>query len=91
MKKGWFTSKLAVCLAVVFLCSAFPQTSLAAPAETVEIVVYHTNDTHGYLSGDGSSAVGLDKVAALKASTPNSILVDAGDATQGLPIASITK
>lgn len=91
MKKGWFRSQMAVFLAAVFLCSALPQTALAAPAETAEIVVYHTNDTHGYLSGDGSSTVGLDKVAALKASTPNSILVDAGDATQGLPIASLTK
>lgn len=56
-----------------------------------EVVIYHTNDTHGYLSGDGESVIGIDTVAGLKKSTPGSILVDAGDATQGLPLASLTK
>lgn len=56
-----------------------------------EVVIYHTNDTHGYLSGDGSSVIGIDQVAGLKESTPGSVLVDAGDATQGLPLASLTK
>lgn len=55
------------------------------------IVIYHTNDGHGYLKGDNENIVGIDKVAVLKDNTPNSLLVDAGDATQGLPIASITK
>jgi 5'-nucleotidase/UDP-sugar diphosphatase len=54
-----------------------------------EVVIYHTNDSHGYIDGSGET-VGFDKVAALKASTENSILIDAGDATQGLPIASLT-
>ena len=35
--------------------------------------------------------IGIDTVAALKKSTPGSILVDAGDATQGLPLASLTR
>lgn len=56
-----------------------------------EVVIYHTNDTHGYLNGDGESIIGIDTVAGLKKSTPGSILVDAGDATQGLPLASLTK
>lgn len=56
-----------------------------------EVIVYHTNDSHGYLSGDGENIVGIDLAAGLKESTPNSILVDAGDATQGLPLASLTK
>ena len=30
-------------------------------------------------------------LAGLKESTPGSVLVDAGDATQGLPLASLTK
>lgn len=61
----------------------------AAPAD--EVVLFHTNDTHGYLHGDGESVVGIDRVAALKASVPGALLVDAGDATQGLPLASLTK
>ncbi len=56
-----------------------------------EIVIFHTNDTHGYLQGDGASVVGIDYVAALKASVPHSLLVDAGDATQGAPLASLTQ
>ena len=56
-----------------------------------EVIIYHTNDTHGYLSGDGEEIVGIALAAGLKESTPNSILVDAGDATQGLPLASLTK
>lgn len=53
------------------------------PQAAGELVIYHTNDTHGYLS-DGS--VSIDQVAGLKDATPGSILVDAGDATQGLPL-----
>ena len=56
-----------------------------------QVVIYHTNDVHGHLQGDGSSAVGIDYVAALHASTPNSLLVDAGDATQGMPVVSLSK
>ena len=55
------------------------------------IVIFHTNDTHGYLQGDGESVVGIDLVAGLRTATPNSLLVDAGDATQGAPLASLTK
>ena len=79
---------------VMALCLMFPATAYAQPTDegtTDEVVIYHTNDTHGYLSGDGSSVIGIDQVAGLKESTPGSILVDAGDATQGLPLASLTK
>ncbi len=55
-----------------------------------QIVIYHTNDSHGYLSGS-DSVVGIDQVAGLKNADPESILVDAGDATQGLPLASLTQ
>lgn len=77
------------------LCLSF---TVISPAQIIngaesssEVVTYHTNDTHGYLAGDGESIIGIDQVAGLKESTPDSILVDAGDATQGLPLASLTK
>ena len=60
-------------------------------ARADQVVIYHTNDVHGHLQGDGSSAVGIDYVAALHASTPNSLLVDAGDVTQGMPVVSLSK
>ncbi|MCU6761193.1 Trifunctional nucleotide phosphoesterase protein YfkN precursor [uncultured Roseburia sp.] len=56
-----------------------------------DITIYHTNDTHGYLTGDGTDVVGMALVGGLKEADPDSILVDAGDATQGLPIASLTQ
>lgn len=90
MKKKFLAVVLSLCMPFSMTVSA--QTAKNAADETArEVVIYHTNDTHGYLSGDGESIVGIDMAAGLKESTPNSILVDAGDATQGLPLASLTK
>ena len=61
------------------------------PAASGEVVIFHTNDMHGYVEGDGESVVGIDRIAALHAQTENSLLIDAGDATQGLPIASLSQ
>ena len=73
--------------------TALPYTSArAAQGEAAQqIVIYHTNDTHGYLQANGSSVAGIDYVAGLRASTPNSLLLDAGDFTQGAPLASLTQ
>ena len=84
---------------IAFLVTALLLSSTAAPWAMAaqedggesQVVIYHTNDTHGYLNGDGESIVGIGLAAGLKESTPDSILVDAGDATQGLPLASLTK
>ncbi len=54
-----------------------------------EVVILHTNDMHGALAGS-SSVIGSDRVAALK-TLDNAILVDAGDATQGVALASQSK
>lgn len=90
MKKKLLTIAMALCL--MFPSTVFAQPENEGTEETNgEVVIYHTNDTHGYLQGDGESIIGIDQVAGLKDSTPESILVDAGDATQGLPLASLTK
>lgn len=67
------------------------ENDLEVSSETAngQVVIYHTNDMHGYVSSSDSN-IGIDQVAALKKSTENSILVDAGDATQGAPAASLT-
>ena len=91
MKKIQRVITAAVCLVCLTVFTAFPQAAFAAGTADTEIVIFHTNDTHGYLTGDGENVVGLDKVAALKKAEPDSVLVDAGDATQGLPVASLTK
>lgn len=46
---------------------------------------------HGSLVNDEKSVIGLVQTAEIKASTPDSILVDAGDATQGASFASISR
>ena len=51
-----------------------------------EVVILHTNDMHGALVGS-SSVIGSDSVAALK-KLDNAILADAGDASQGVALAS---
>lgn len=84
---------LALIVAVSMVISAAPiyGTTAGDSTDDKEIIIYHTNDTHGYLQGDGESVIGLPLVAGLKDSHEGSILVDAGDATQGLPLASLTK
>lgn len=52
------------------------------------VTVFTTNDIHGVVGGDGT--VGMDTLAAVKASTSNSLLVDAGDATQGASFATVS-
>ncbi len=54
------------------------------------VTIYHTNDMHGSLI-DSSSAIGVDKIAALRNATDGAFLVDAGDATQGVAFASLSK
>lgn len=54
-----------------------------------EVVILHTNDMHGALVGS-SSVIGSDSVAALK-KLDGAILADAGDATQGVALASQSK
>ncbi len=83
-------TKLFVFAASILLLLLTAGTSVYSQTEANgTVVIYHTNDTHGYIGSDG--CVTIDKVAALKESTANSILVDAGDATQGAPLASLTK
>ncbi|MDR1364700.1 MAG: bifunctional metallophosphatase/5'-nucleotidase [Oscillospiraceae bacterium] len=52
-----------------------------------KIVIYHTNDIHGQIESIWSSGIlkniGFDILKNIKGSTPNSILVDAGDISQG--------
>lgn len=88
MKKNALAMATMLCLSFTVIS---PAQIINGAESSSEVVIYHTNDTHGYLAGDGESIIGIDQVAGLKESTPDSILVDAGDATQGLPLASLTK
>ncbi len=76
-------------LAVLLAFSAAPLQALAAD-EPVTVTVFTTNDIHGTVSGS-ETAIGLEQAAAIKASTPNALLVDAGDATQGASFATVSQ
>ncbi|WP_052356502.1 5'-nucleotidase C-terminal domain-containing protein [[Clostridium] dakarense] len=55
-----------------------------------KITILHTNDMHGRFQRN-DKVIGLDVVAAIKNQTKNSILVDAGDTTHGLPFVTLSK
>lgn len=75
---------------VLALCIWMSPIPIQAQENSGNVTIYHTNDMHGYVT-ESENVIGLAKIAALKASNDHSILVDAGDATQGLPIASLSK
>jgi len=60
------------------------------PEDAVTITILHTNDMHGRLFSS-NNAIGLDTIAAIHASIPNSILVDAGDTIHGLPFVTFNQ
>lgn len=91
MMKKFLSAALILCMPLSMTVSTQTAGNQEDGDAVQEVIIYHTNDTHGYLSGDGEEIVGIALAAGLKESTPNSILVDAGDATQGLPLASLTK
>ncbi|EFE11226.1 5'-nucleotidase C-terminal domain-containing protein [Clostridium sp. M62/1] len=91
MMKKFLSAALILCMPLSMTVSAQTAGNQEDGDAVQEVIIYHTNDTHGYLNGDGEEIVGIALAAGLKESTPNSILVDAGDATQGLPLASLTK
>ena len=71
------------------------ETTLATPAaEEVEAVIVHTNDVHGRILeeksviGDAKAATVIDTI---RQETKTTLVVDAGDAFQGLPISNSSK
>lgn len=73
----------------------------ASPEETTQpeepdshgeltVTIYATNDIHGVVE-EGEETIGMARVAGIAASTENSLLVDAGDATQGVSFATVTQ
>lgn len=87
---------LVVTLSLLFASFSWPFSIVAyadsGPNSTARtITILHTNDMHGSLVSTSGSVAGADKIAAMKQAIPNSILVDAGDATQGSSFASLTQ
>ncbi|MCH5196938.1 MAG: bifunctional metallophosphatase/5'-nucleotidase [Oscillospiraceae bacterium] len=78
---------LLLCAAVTL--SLLPVSALAAE-NAVTVTIFTTNDVHGAVE-NSDTAIGLVQAAAIKASTPNALLVDAGDATNGLSFATVSQ
>lgn len=51
-----------------------------------KITIFSTNDIHGRFLGE-NDAIDFSRLATLKTNTLDSLLIDAGDATQGTPLA----
>ena len=79
-------------IAIVFtlVLGLFLTVASVAYAADKEITILHTNDMHGRFVEDGS-IIGIDTIAGIKAGTPNSLLVDAGDALHGLPFVTLNQ
>jgi len=80
------------CIAVVLalVAAVFSGCTVPGQAPTVEIILLHTNDTHGRVAGNDQT-IGIDRIAAIHKATPNSLLLDAGDALHGLPAATLSR
>ena len=83
MRKSSKVLKILVALLVAMLPIMGDKGTVFAEDSTTEITIFHTNDMHG-------SVANLSYVKTLKDQTSNSILVDAGDATQGSTLATYT-
>lgn len=80
---------MVVTVAMVFSL-VLPNVSAQLPADSETITIFHTNDMHGAIATTDENAekkvkgaIGLDLVAGIHADTPNSLLLDAGDFSQG--------
>ena len=95
--KKFLTLLMSVCIAAA---GALSFTACAQKQQPVEeqpelrdgatVTLFSTNDMHGNVA-NGAASIGVVQAAAIKASTENSLLIDAGDATQGASFASISK
>ncbi|MDT8719010.1 5'-nucleotidase C-terminal domain-containing protein [Clostridium sp. 19966] len=82
-------------LSIAFGNTAF-KTTVFADTPAKSFTIFHTNDMHGHVldafnKSNTLTQIGLDYVASVKSNTPNSLLIDAGDATQGVPFATLSK
>lgn len=81
--------------AVAIEASTLTETTASSTAtDSIEAVIIHTNDVHGRILEE-KGVIGDAKAAAVieeeRSKVENTIVVDAGDAFQGLPISNSTK
>ena len=89
------TTDGATAAAVAIKASTPTETAASTTAtDSIEAVIIHTNDVHGRILEE-KGVIGDAKAAAVieeeRSKVENTIVVDAGDAFQGLPISNSTK
>ncbi len=80
----------ALILSLLFLLSGFVSLTPVTAADATTLTIYHTNDIHGAFA-PASNTIGADDLAGLKAANPQALLLDAGDAVQGLTLVSLSQ
>ena len=66
MMKKFLSAALILCMPLSMTVSAQTAGNQEDGDAVQEVIIYHTNDTHGYLSGDGEEIVGIALAAGLK-------------------------
>lgn len=90
-----WASSLCVMVGMFIFGALFIVSKTGAIENETNIVIYHTNDLHGHVgsvwSDETLKRIGLDIIKSIKSSTPNSILIDSGDATWGTFLSKYSK
>ena len=85
---------LLMIMTLVFTSFGSFAEEVAVEEDTV-IYILHTNDMHGRIEYGKYDGMGFDRVAALvnqvRAMSDNVLLLDAGDVTHGMPVATISE
>ena len=83
---------MAAIMGMLAAYTGFRTAPAAVPRGDATVTIFTTNDMHGNLANDEKNGtIGVVQAAAIKASTENALLVDAGDATQGASFASVSQ
>lgn len=67
------------------------QDVINAGFEPLSFTIMHTNDVHGRLEGNGKDVLGMARLKTYKDQIEPDLLIDVGDAFQGLPISNFSK
>ncbi|NQP32920.1 LPXTG cell wall anchor domain-containing protein [Streptococcus suis] len=88
------TTELSAAEVAVEASTPTETTASSTATDSIEAVIIHTNDVHGRILEE-KGVIGDAKAAAVieeeRSKVENTIVVDAGDAFQGLPISNSTK
>ncbi|RIN53202.1 5'-nucleotidase C-terminal domain-containing protein [Staphylococcus simulans] len=68
-----------------------PKAAEPAPTTTQHTKILHTNDMHGRILEEDGRVIGMAKLKTVKQQENPDLMLDSGDAFQGLPISNNTK